>query len=157
MSFKAPKDYRAFLKTWGQTGNIEESMLAAGYSPQQARKGKKGLPKKLRAIVEGDTDGSEIDIDQLKEYAEMVSDPAEAEKIIKGKLVEKLLQGQSVESISKVLGQLNSLSLFERNVTKDAIDQSTAEKLAELAERLIELPLSQNSAQPSDIPTSPAK
>jgi len=44
-------DRDAFARAFGQTGNIEKARLAAGYSRQQARKGRAGLPKDLLAVV----------------------------------------------------------------------------------------------------------
>lgn len=135
---RARVDNAAFCLRWNQTGQLYESMLAAGYSPKAAKKGRAGLNKALLAIVDGKPDGEELSLDDLRRLGDSITTPQEAESIIKGFVLSGLLKrnGKGVDA-AKLLAQLKSTNLLSADATVTVIDAETVRALTTLAAQMI--------------------
>lgn len=129
------KNHTAFVKVYTETNNVTTAMLAAGYSEAQARKGVAALPKSLREFVRGECETGG-DLSRIKDYAQLAKTPGEAEELVRGKLVGNIIEGVQVEQSARVLGQLNTVGLFDKDLTKESITENTARRILETYEKV---------------------
>lgn len=114
-------------------GDIQQAALAAGYSPHVARRGRADLPPKLRTAV---------DIWQnagaLLETADKLEKPGVAERIIKGRLADAVLNAEDAVAVQAAhrLGTAKGIAMFTPEAVVGVAVYQVSPRLEQLAQQL---------------------
>jgi hypothetical protein len=153
---RTPEQERAFVDTLAATGgNIEASKLAAGYSPAVARQGRASLAPVLRTALE-----IWQNADALLETADKLEKPGVAERIIKGRLADAVLNAEDAVAVQAAhrLGTAKGIALFQPESLVGVAVYQVSPRLEQLAAQLAsaELPTIEADQTP-DTPSDDVK
>jgi hypothetical protein len=106
---KTDRQNRKAAKLIASGVGFKDALIASGYSPKQARKGRAALGKRLRGMVQEEL------LANLDLFAELGAGltPELTEDVIRGRLVDNLLKGEDRATQSaKLLGSDKRLNMF---------------------------------------------
>lgn len=125
---------RAFVDTLATTGgNIEASKLAAGYSPAVARQGRASLSPNLRTAVD-----IWQNADALLATADKLEKPGVAERIIKGRLADAVLNAEDAVAVQAAhrLGTAKGIAMFTPDSVVGVAVYQVSPRLEQLAQQI---------------------
>lgn len=134
-------------------GDIQQAALAAGYSPHVARRGRADLPPKLRTAVD-----IWQNADALLETADKLEKPGVAERIIKGRLADAVLNAEDAVAVQAAhrLGTAKGIAMFQSDAQIGVAVYQVSPRLEQLAQQMAQAELPTVDAEPIDVTPSPS-
>lgn len=136
---RTPEQEKAFVDTLAATGgNIEASKLAAGYSENVARQGRATLTPVLRTALE-----IWQNADALLETADKLEKPGVAERIIKGRLADAVLNAEDAVAVQAAhrLGTAKGIAMFQPDTQIGVAVYQVSPRLEQLAQQMAQAEL----------------